>query len=76
MTSITQQKADLKDILRDIVMNRYDGEDECGHAIASGLLARLMSRMTLNELRAWHQGIAITQHVREEIKAARAEQGD
>ncbi|MHA2265227.1 MAG: hypothetical protein ACXAEN_22765 [Candidatus Thorarchaeota archaeon] len=72
MASITQQKASIKEILREIVMDRYDIEDAEGQrAIANGLLRQLMAKMTLGELRDWHHGIAITKYVRDQIEEAK-----
>lgn len=72
MTPITRQKANLKECLRNIVMGKYDNEDtKEQRAIAVGLLSRLMAKMTLKELRAWHHGIALTQYVRDQIEEAK-----
>lgn len=71
MTSITQQKADLKDILRRVVMARYDSNDaKDQRSLAESLLGQLMASMTLSQLRAWHRGIGITDYMRTQIKQA------
>ena len=64
MTALTQQKMDLTDILTRLVLAEYDRADPSKQqAIVSGLVRELADKMTMRELRAWHQGIAISQYV-------------
>lgn len=56
MTSLTQQKADLREIIHKRVMESYEKEVaiDGARALIFGLLTRLTGRMTIRELQDWH----------------------
>ena len=69
MTSVTQRKAYMKKVLREIIMDTYDEvRDGKKRAITSGLVSMVMRKMTLKELKAWHQGITINRTVDEIVQ--------
>lgn len=71
MASITQQKADLKDILLEHILRVYaEASEDEREQLVVGLAARLMAKMTLSELRAWNQKIAISMWMKEKREGA------
>ena len=55
MTSITQRKADLKDIILRRIKNKLEANDiDYARGIALGACERLAASMTLNELQDWN----------------------
>ena len=60
MAAITQQKADLKHIIRERVMRAYDAAmPEDKRHLMQATLNQLLAAMTLGQLRQWHQALVI-----------------
>ena len=67
MASLTQQKADLNDILFRVVMAHYDSKEETEDRrhLMEGLLLRFLGELTLPKLQSWHRGIVIRKAMKE-----------
>lgn len=60
MTSITEQKANLRELIhKHIARYIYDNPDQAV-PIAIGAIARLTGKMTLRELSDWHLSLKAT----------------
>jgi hypothetical protein len=66
MTSLTQQKKDLRDILHRMVMERYRTQcPEDQEAIMQATLQRLTGYLTVRALRQWHHQMVASQMMQE-----------
>jgi len=66
MAAITQQKADLKHIIRERVMRAYDAAmPEDKRHLMQATLNQLLAAMTLGQLREWHQAMVVREMIRE-----------
>ncbi len=66
MSSVTQQKSELRDKIHDIISRELDTDPSMAMVIAIGAIAKLSAKMTLKELKAWHDHIA--KHRKESIR--------
>ena len=57
MTSITQQKSDLRAIIHRRIETYLDENPDAAHRTAMGAIRRLSAKMTLSELEQWHQSL-------------------
>ena len=60
MAAITQRKADLKHIISERVMQAYrTAMPEDKRRLMKATLGKLLSNMTLKQLRQWHEALVI-----------------
>jgi len=57
MTSVTTQKTDLRLIIHRKVERSLIEHPESAHDVAMGAVRRLSAKMTLRELKQWHQAL-------------------
>ena len=65
MTSVTQQKSDLRSIIHKRIEEYLNEHPEEVKDVAMGAIRRLSGRMTLQELKMWHQGLYVSSWVSE-----------
>ncbi len=58
MTSIAHQKSEMRDKIHDIISRELDTDPSLAAIVAIGAIAKVSAKMTLKELKAWHDHIA------------------
>lgn len=66
MSSVTQQKSDLRQIIHNKVEKYLDENPGSARDTAMGAIRRLSSKMTLKELKQWHRALFIRDLIPEE----------
>ena len=64
MTAITVKKQDLKELIREWIMVKYDADPTCHRILFEGMLDLAMRKNTLRELRGWLEILNLSSTIR------------